>query len=299
MDDGYSGNTGSGGFTTDESGYYSTPQTYDDKMGYTSSPYTSSPSSSSQAGYSAPIDTGVDVEALLGPGGLYGDEALQGNQWSNPNYTTPEVKTDWTDALSGYWDKYKKYVNLGLGFAGRTNPYVATALTLGQMFNNPASSIGGMAGGMVGGGLGGAVAGSAGSVLGGMAGSSVGASAAGNAANKVGTTSYGDLGSVLGSSWNYYNTSNNLSNQASSLASLYGQDSSYAQALRANLARADAARGRRSQVGAREVELQAKLADLASRNAATTASITKDAASEKAKMYQNLAYLGKGLYDIF
>lgn len=48
------------------------------------------------------------------------------------------------------------------------------------------------------------------------------------------------------------------------LQSLYGQDSPYAQVLRQQLQRRDAAGGRRSQYGPREVELQAKLAQMAS-----------------------------------
>jgi len=61
-------------------------------------------------------------------------------------------------------------------------------------------------------------------------------------------------------------------NQASrslsgNLSSLYGQNSPYAQQLAQTLLRHDAASGRRSQVGPRSVELQARLAELNSRNA--------------------------------
>ena len=48
---------------------------------------------------------------------------------------------------------------------------------------------------------------------------------------------------------------------------MFGQNSAYSQALRQQLARKDAAGGRRSQYGPREVELQARLAELNSRNA--------------------------------
>lgn len=48
------------------------------------------------------------------------------------------------------------------------------------------------------------------------------------------------------------------------LQNLYSQDSPYAQSMRQALARRDAASGRRSQYGPREVELQAKLAQMAS-----------------------------------
>lgn len=53
-------------------------------------------------------------------------------------------------------------------------------------------------------------------------------------------------------------------NMLGSLQSLYSQDSPYAQALRKQLQRQDAQGGRRSQYGPREVELQAKLAQMAS-----------------------------------
>lgn len=55
--------------------------------------------------------------------------------------------------------------------------------------------------------------------------------------------------------------------QQKDLAGLYTQDSPYAQQLAQQLARADAAKGRRSQYGKRNVELQARLADINSRNA--------------------------------
>lgn len=54
--------------------------------------------------------------------------------------------------------------------------------------------------------------------------------------------------------------------QMQDLQSLYGQNSPYAQMLRQQLMRQDAAHGRRSQAGSREVELQARLAELNSRN---------------------------------
>ena len=53
-----------------------------------------------------------------------------------------------------------------------------------------------------------------------------------------------------------------------SLASMYGPDSSYATQMRQALARKDAAAGRNSQYGPREVQLQAMLADKASTYAA-------------------------------
>lgn len=61
------------------------------------------------------------------------------------------------------------------------------------------------------------------------------------------------------------NNNRSLNNQINSLQGLYGQNSSYAQAMRQQLERRDAAAGRRSQYGPREVELQAALAGNASK----------------------------------
>lgn len=66
---------------------------------------------------------------------------------------------------------------------------------------------------------------------------------------------------------------NQLGQTAQGLQDLYSPNSAYAQQLRQQLARKDAAAGRRSQYGTREVELQARLAELNSRNAPALADI--------------------------
>lgn len=67
-----------------------------------------------------------------------------------------------------------------------------------------------------------------------------------------------------------YNKANQAyKNQIGGLQGMYGQGSPYAQALRQQLDRRDAAAGRRSQYGPREVELQANLAQQAGRLAPT------------------------------
>jgi hypothetical protein len=58
--------------------------------------------------------------------------------------------------------------------------------------------------------------------------------------------------------------SKGIGNMLGGLQGLYSQNSPYSQALRQQLERRDAAGGRRSQYGPREVELQAKLAQMAS-----------------------------------
>ena len=66
-----------------------------------------------------------------------------------------------------------------------------------------------------------------------------------------------------------------LQQQMGVLADMYGPNSPYAQQLRQALARKDAAAGRNSQYGTREVELQARLAGLQGQNAQQIASLAK------------------------
>jgi len=68
-----------------------------------------------------------------------------------------------------------------------------------------------------------------------------------------------------------------------SMQNLYAQDSPYAQNLRQTLERKDAAAGRRSQYGPREVELQGRLADAASRQQASTAPLLNQLYQQKQK----------------
>lgn len=73
----------------------------------------------------------------------------------------------------------------------------------------------------------------------------------------------------LGGLYSNYQSNRNFSNLASNLAGLYGPGSAYEEQLRKELQRRDAAAGRRSQYGPRAVELQARLAQLASGQAPT------------------------------
>lgn len=123
--------------------------------------------------------------------------------------------------------------------------------------------------GMLGTALGGPFGGFAANTLGGI----MGANATGPGGQAGPTANGGNSGS--GSLWDtlpmglaslYMNNqaSKGVGNMLGGLQSLYSQDSPYAQAMRQQLARRDAAAGRRSQYGPREVELQAKLAQMAS-----------------------------------
>jgi hypothetical protein len=72
---------------------------------------------------------------------------------------------------------------------------------------------------------------------------------------------------ALGSLYMGMRQDKDLRNQAGQLQSLFSGTSPYAQMMRQRLERKDAAAGRRSQAGTREVELAARLAELNSRNA--------------------------------
>lgn len=73
------------------------------------------------------------------------------------------------------------------------------------------------------------------------------------------------LVSSLAGLYGSYQDQKNYRDAAGSIKDLFGNDSAYAENLRNELQRRDAAAGRRSQYGPRAVELQAKLAELAAR----------------------------------
>jgi hypothetical protein len=96
---------------------------------------------------------------------------------------------------------------------------------------------------------------------------------------------------ALGAGMGLYGAISNhraLSGQRDSLRGLYGQNSPYAKALREQLNRRDAAAGRRSQYGPREVELQAKLAQMAGGLAPTMSNITMAQNQNKMRGLQDL-----------
>jgi hypothetical protein len=88
----------------------------------------------------------------------------------------------------------------------------------------------------------------------------------------------GDInGSVLGLLPSIYGASTagrSYNGQINNLNQLFSPNSAYAQDMRKQLERRDAAAGRRSQYGGREVELQAKLATLAAQQAPQIQSLT-------------------------
>lgn len=103
----------------------------------------------------------------------------------------------------------------------------------------------------------------------------------------------GLLGMYLGN-----RQSKEIGRQIGGLNSLFGQDSPYAQQLRQQLARKDAAAGRRSQAGTREVELQARLAELNSRNAPQLQSLYNQQMGNRNLMANGIVN-NAGLIDLF
>lgn len=80
---------------------------------------------------------------------------------------------------------------------------------------------------------------------------------------------------------------------AGQLSGLYGPNSPYAQNLRQQLLRKDAAGGRRSQYGAREVDFQARMADINSRMAPTLNTLNQQTAGNDVTALNSLLNLGK------
>lgn len=106
-----------------------------------------------------------------------------------------------------------------------------------------------------------------------------------------GNTGMMDLLGGLGGMYAGYQGQKEMGNMLGGLQSLYSQNSPYAQAMRQQLARRDAAGGRRSQYGPREVELQAKLAQMASNQIPAMGQL----AQNKAIARNNMLMSGLGL----
>lgn len=208
----------------------------------------------------------------------------------NGNYSDAAMPGYDAVADPGLMDQFTRFFKspigkIGMSLAARANPnlgfvnsLIGTATKAGQIGNAATRGPGmGHFGGIAGAALGSAFAGPIGGMLGGYAGNALGNAAGQGSANYSGPSGAtpGDGGMGLGTGLGlglaslYQNYKNNKESggQLSSLQNMYGQNSPYSQALRQQLERRDAASGRRSQYGPREVELQAQLAQMASRNA--------------------------------
>lgn len=110
---------------------------------------------------------------------------------------------------------------------------------------------------------------------------------------------------ALGGMYGANKAQKSMGDMLGGLQSLYSQDSPYAQALRQQLARKDAASGRRSQYGPREVELQARLAQMASGQIPAMSQLAQQQAMARNMKYQQALGLfkafggGNGLMNLF
>lgn len=222
-------------------------------------------------------------------GGKIGQGALMG---AAPSFLNGVAGGNVNIGDNGEWGNYKGFYDngggafTGLGDSAGVAQAAQTAAqptwmqTIGQAVRNPAGSVGitnPMAQGLVNSGLRGAVSGAfqgnAGQgALQGMAGNAIG-QGLGSFGN--GNTTFGVNNQRLGSNvaaglmglYGANQAKKALDGQIGNLNSLFSQNSPYAQVMQEQLARKDAAAGRRSQGGQRAVELQARLAELNSRNA--------------------------------
>lgn len=197
---------------------------------------------------------------------------------------------------SNDWGNYKGLTNTGgdiggwnpgagnsLGYSGGNYAQAGQATSpswVQSMFQNPAGAAGvsnPMAQGLINSGLKGAVSGA----FNGNAGQGALQGIAGNALGQ-GLGAFGDAGKTFGIDnqkighnavaglmglYGANQAKKALDGQIGNLQSLFSQNSPYAQVMQEQLARKDAAAGRRSQGGQRAVELQARLAEMNSRNA--------------------------------
>jgi len=185
-----------------------------------------------------------------------------------------------------------------LGIITQGHPITASIVGMANMAANMNSNPIGSIMGSIGNAIGSAMAGPIGGIAGSMAGSSIG-TPSGVGVTGVGSdpsavagenmTDYMKLLPGLGSLYLQNKSADQYGQQANDLASLYGQDSPYSQMLRQQLLRQDARAGRRSQYGGREVELQAKLAQLNSQNAPQIAKFQNAALQRRAQQLMQLS----------
>lgn len=192
---------------------------------------------------------------------------------------------------TGLFEQLSRILNnpfgkFGLSVASKSNPGLQAFMGALGTFNKGQSmsqgtrgqAIGGMLGGL--GGMIGLAGGPAGAIAGSYTGNALGNAIGGTGPSYSGPSmdntgiSGGNLAlGGLGALYQNRQNNNDIGGQIKSLQSLYSQNSPYAQQMRQALERKDAASGRRSQYGPREVELQARLADAASRQAPTLAGL--------------------------
>jgi len=110
------------------------------------------------------------------------------------------------------------------------------------------------------------------------------------------------LGNLLTAGMSLYGYNKNtqgMDKTINGLQGMYGPNSAYSQQLQKSLERRDAAGGRRSQYGPRNVELQAKLAEMNSRNAPVLSQMYAQRNAQRDAGLNSLMKFGKdtGLFD--
>lgn len=223
----------------------------------------------------------------FGDGGFGGFSAPEINfsplQQINPATTAPELSDMFVDPLS----EEERLKRIGLsaigpvigqalpgplgGLAGNALGVAAGTQTQGQMAKNMFGNIASALGTALGGPLGGLVGGLLGRQVGNPTGPAPGRAEGQNSNGFNPMDAVGGLASLYmnnRAARDAKNTANSINQGVEQqLSGMFGPNSAYAQQLRQQLDRRDAAAGRRSQYGPREVELQAKLAELAARTA--------------------------------
>lgn len=183
--------------------------------------------------------------------------------------------SNFSQADNSFFGQFGKFANsaLGKGLLGLVsvaNPALGSVLGMTSFAANAGKDPGAAFGGKGGSIAGSAIGGPMGGFLGGMLGSSLGQGAfngtTGTAADASANqgNSFGDWAGLGAGLYAGYQGMRDTGSMLGGLQDLYSQNSPYATAMRQQLERRDAAAGRRSQYGGREVELQAKLAQMAS-----------------------------------
>lgn len=247
-----------------------------------------------------------DMSAGQGYGGAQ-DGSFSGSVW---------------DLLNSKWGK------LGSGVLSMAFPEIGLPLMGARMASGLASGHGGEA---VGGALGGFAQGAMGpaGMLLGAVGAGPGAMGAGagrdfdqgtgmfgdNGGNSQGGGGYSGFGSFggfgqtnqggfdptnlaagLGSMYLGGKAMSGINGQIGNLNSLYAPNSPYAQQMQQALERQDAASGRRSQYGTRSVELQAALANAASRNAPMLSNLYQQQRMARYGQLASIFQMGRGMF---
>ena len=286
-----------------------------------------SPSDLSGLGIGNSQGEGTSLDSFFSPAEV--DSALANNQigwdsFSGAGYYSPAEEDQSLANLNvqnmedtSFWGRINQFMQSPIGKLGmvalsKANPALGAIAAMAnrsyQASQSPAQA-GRAIGGMTGSQVGGSIAGLPGAVVGGIVGGWGGSNMLGGLSQGYSGPSMGQQAGAQGGSPNMdmmtgglaglaalYQGSRNsreIGGQLSGLQSLYGQNSPYAQQLRQALARQDAKSGRRSQYGPREVELQARLAQMASGQAGTMANLMQ---MQQANRGQTLAQLA-GLYQ--